>query len=68
MMQKQSFIVVKISENDLRKQQVAGFYRDVELAKPSNDKESDVEKKERELEGTKKTKDEDLLHFVRVSC
>ena len=26
--------VVKISENDLRKQQVAGFYRDIELGKP----------------------------------
>ena len=41
---------VKISENELRKQQVAGFYRDVDLGKP-NDKETDVEKKERELEG-----------------
>ena len=26
--------VIKISENDLRKQQVAGFYRDVELGSP----------------------------------
>jgi len=28
--------VVKISENDLRKQQVAGFYSDIELVKPVN--------------------------------
>ena len=28
--------VVKMSENELRKQQVNGFYRDVELAPPSN--------------------------------
>ena len=26
--------VVKISENDLRKQQVAGFYRDIDLGRP----------------------------------
>ena len=45
--------VVKISENDLRKQQVNGFYRDVELT-PPEDIEDKVTKKERELEGTKK--------------
>ena len=46
--------VLKISENDLRKQQVNGFYRDVELTKPS-ETEDKVSKKERELDGTKKT-------------
>ena len=57
---------VKISENDLRKQQVSGFYRDVELGKPQ-DKETDVEKKERELEGvTKSGKDEDV--FTLLEC
>ena len=45
--------VVKISENDLRKQQVNGFYRDVELT-PPEDVEDKVTKKERELEGTRK--------------
>ena len=44
---------IKISENDLRKQQVGGFYRDVDIGKPQ-DKETDVEKKERELEGVTK--------------
>ena len=47
--------VVKISENELRKQQVSGFYRDVELAPPGNVEQNSVEKKERELDGTKKT-------------
>ena len=56
---------VKISENDLRKQQVAGFYRDVDLGKPQ-DKETDVEKKERELEGTTKSKNEDV--FTLLEC
>ena len=56
---------VKISENDLRKQQVAGFYRDIELASPQ-DKETDVEKKERELEGVTKTKNEDV--YTLLEC
>ena len=56
---------VKISENDLRKQQVSGFYRDVDLGKPQ-DKETDVEKKERELEGVTKTKEEDV--FTLLEC
>jgi len=48
--------VVKISENELRKQQVNGFYTDVELGPPGTDvTNGELDKKERELEGTKKT-------------
>jgi hypothetical protein len=54
---------LKISENDLRKQQVAGFYRDIDLGKPTTG-ESDVEKKERELEGTTKSKEEDVYTIL----
>ena len=58
--------VIKISENDLRKQQVNGFYRDVELSKPS-ETEDKVSKKERELDGTKKTgKVEDM--YTLLEC
>jgi len=46
--------VIKISENDLRKQQVGGFYADIELQLPSK-MEDKVTDKERELEGTKAT-------------
>ena len=46
---------IKISENELRKQQVNGFYRDVELAPPGNVEKNELEKKERDLEGSKKT-------------
>ena len=56
---------IKVSENDLRKQQVAGFYRDIELGKPQ-DKESDVEKKERELEGVTKSRNEDV--YTLLEC
>ena len=44
--------VLKMSGNDLRKQQVGGFYRDIELGKPYNE-ETELKKKERELEGTR---------------
>ena len=54
---------IKISENDLRKQQVAGFYRDVELGKPIAG-ESDIDKKERELEGTSKSREEDVYTIL----
>ena len=47
--------VVKMSENDLRKQQVAGFYSDVELTPPGMVVNDEVSKKEKELEGTKKS-------------
>ena len=57
--------VIKMSENDLRKKQVAGFYRDIEV-KPGYDQETEVEKKERSLEGVKKTRDEDV--FTILEC
>src|SRR5210317_1070207 len=57
---------VRISENELRKQQVAGFYRDIEL-QPGQLNEDDIEKKERELEGTSKSaRDEDV--FTLLEC
>ena len=57
--------VIKMSENDLRKKQVSGFYRDIEV-KPGYDQETEVEKKERSLEGVKKTRDEDI--FTILEC
>jgi len=55
--------VVKMPENELRKQQVAGFYRDIEL-KPGSTQETDVEKKERELEGTTRSREEDVFNLL----
>ena len=46
---------IKISENELKKQQVNGFYRDVELGPPGTDTNNELAKKERDLEGSKKT-------------
>jgi len=55
--------VIKTSQNDLRKQQVNGFYRDVELGEPA-DTESDLDRKERELEGIQKTQNEDIYNVL----
>jgi len=38
--------MIKMSENELRKKQVSGFYRDIELTQGYNE-ETEVEKKER---------------------
>ncbi len=45
---------INISENDLRKQQVGGFYRDIELGDAS-DMDDSIADKERELEGVRKS-------------
>jgi len=55
---------LKVSENDLRKQQVNGFYSDVELSAPGVDTNNELEKKERELEGTKKTGKNEPMYTV----
>src|SRR6056300_363951 len=54
---------IKISENELRKQQVAGFYRDLDL-KPGQYNEDEVEKKENELEGRTRSKEEDVFNLL----
>ena len=57
--------VIKISENDLRKQQVAGFYRDVELPDTYN-QETEVDKKEKELAGERRTTNESI--YTLIEC
>ena len=56
--------IVKVSDNELRKQQVSGFYRDVELGPPDNVEKNDLEKKERELDGTKKTGKQESMYTL----
>ena len=57
--------VVKMSENELRKQQVGGFYRDVEIT-PGSEHESESEKRERELGGVSKGKSQNM--FTLFEC
>jgi hypothetical protein len=57
--------VVKISENDLRKQQVSGFYRDIELGSPPVT-ENQLEDKKLELEGISKDGQEDQYTLLEI--
>ena len=57
--------VIKMSENELRKQQVSGFYRDIDLGQPPIT-ENQVEAKERELEGISKDGQEDQYTILEM--
>ena len=57
--------VIKISENELRKQQVSGFYRDIELGAPPVT-ENQLEDKKLELEGIAKDGQEDQYTLYEI--
>ncbi len=60
--------VIKMSGNELRKQQVAGFYRDLDLL-PTDDsatETSDIKSKERQIQGVTKSGYEDI--FTLIEC
>jgi hypothetical protein len=54
---------VRMTENDLRKQQVGGFYRDIEV-NPNFLNETEAEKKERSLEGVSKGRDDRMFSIL----
>ena len=56
--------IIKLSENELRKQQVNGFYSDIELSKPTGTITNKLEEKEREIEGITKTQRTDPLYTL----
>ena len=59
--------VIKISANDLRKQQVAGFYRDIDLLPSDEATNADsVKDKEKSLEGVNKVNPEEI--FTLLEC
>ena len=57
--------VIKISENELKKQQVSGFYRDIELGAPPVT-ENQLEDKKLELEGISKDGQEDQYTLFEI--
>jgi hypothetical protein len=59
--------IVKISENDLRKQQVGGFYSDVEVGTPGESTRDDITTKEKELEGVSKSGKQQPI-FTLLEC
>jgi hypothetical protein len=58
--------MIKMSENELRKKQVSGFYMDIDLTPGYNEETEVQKKKERELEGVKKTQDEDVFTILEI--
>ena len=57
--------VIKISENDLKKQQVSGFYKDVDLGEPPL-QQDEIEKKQLELQGIRISKQADV--YTLLEC
>jgi len=59
--------IVKISENDLLKQQVAGFYRDVDVQ--TSNEETSIQKKYNQLEGVNKVSyEENVYTLFEIHC
>jgi len=56
---------VRMTENELRKQQVGGFYRDIEI-NPAYMDETSSEKAERELDGTSRGRDQRV--YTLLEC
>jgi hypothetical protein len=57
--------VIKISANDLRKQQVGGFYKDIDLGAPPMVTDQ-LKQKEREIEGIRVEKQDDI--YTLLEC
>ena len=57
--------VIRISQNDLRKQQINGFYRDIDLGEPPVQQDQ-LKEKELELEGIRQTGAEDMYTILEM--
>ena len=57
--------VIHMSKNDLRKQQINGFYKDVDLGEPPI-QEDKLKQKERELEGIQQNGQEDMYTILEM--
>ena len=57
--------VIGISENDLRKQQVSGFYKDIELGEPPVTTD-EIKEKERQIQGVTKNNQEDQYTILEM--
>ena len=55
--------VVRMSENEVRKKQVGGFYRDIEL-NPAHLMETELQEKEKKIEGVTKGRDERIYTIL----
>ena len=58
--------VIRMTENDLKKLQLSGFYRDVSMGSPSYIKQNDLQDKIDELEGIDRTGGDDEYTLLEV--
>jgi len=58
--------VLKMMDNEIRKQQVMGFYRDVDLPEGGDYDEDEVEEKVNEIQGTSKSFSDDVRTLLEI--
>ena len=58
--------VLRMDENQVRKMQVAGEYRDIELSSSYDDSDGSVKEKVRELDGTEKSHMDDVYTILEM--
>ena len=58
--------VIRMTENDVKKLQLSGFYRDVDMGSPSYIKQNDLQDKIDELEGVDRTGGDDEYTLLEV--
>ena len=58
--------VLKMTDNEVRKLQVSGIYRDIELGDPGDTEEDTVEQKVDELQGISRTYKDELRNILEI--
>ena len=58
--------VVPISKNDMNQMIATGFYRDIDLGEPSQERQSQLEEREKDVEGIEVSKDRDEYTILEV--
>ena len=58
--------VLRMDENQVRKMQVAGEYKDIELSSSYDDSDGSVKEKVRELDGTEKSHTDDIYTILEM--
>ena len=60
--------VLKLTDNDLRKQQVSGFYRDIDLPSGGDNDDDPVDEKVNDIEGVSKSYNDDVREVYEIHC
>lgn len=58
--------VLKMTDNEIRKQQLGGFYRDIDLPSAGADQEDDVTEKANEIQGVSKSFSDDVRTLLEM--